>query len=83
MNEMITNSELLEKIHTYYGKSLGWESDLAKELRIPISKASLLVHEAGYFRHKIVKNVPLDSFTTSPYASFLIKKNKWTVIEES
>lgn len=80
---MITNNkELLNRIHNGYGKSEVWESDLALELSIPKRGASLLVQEAGYYRHKLVKQVNLTTFTASPYAKYIIKKKGLDINEE-
>lgn len=76
------NKELLDKIHSCYGKSEGWESDLAKELDISRSGVSIIVQEAGYHRHKLIKQVKLATFTASPYAKYIIKKKGLDVIEE-
>lgn len=72
---MVTNEkELLQKIHEFYGHSNGWLSDLANELQIPTKGASQLAQEAGYRRHKLVKNVSLEEFVEEPYAKYLIRK---------
>ena len=76
------NKELLDKIHSCYGKSEGWESDFATELGIPKRGASILVQEAGYYRHKLIKQVKLATFTSSPYAKYIIKKKGLDIIEE-
>ena len=81
---MITNNkELLKKIHSFYGHSVDWLPGLAAELQITRNSASCLAREAGYYRHKLVKQVSLSTFTTSPYASFIIKKKGLAIIEEN
>jgi hypothetical protein len=74
------NKELLERIHSFYGDSKGWLSELAGELQISRHGASCLAREAGYYRHKLVKQVSLATFTSSPYAKFIIKKKGLGII---
>ena len=75
------NKELLERIHSIYGSSKGWLIDLAGDLQISRHGASCLAREAGYYRHKLVKQVSLATFPSSPYASFIIKKKGLDIIE--
>lgn len=76
------NKELLEIIHSFYGQSKVWLTGLAGYLQITRHGASCLAREAGYYRHKLVKQVSLATFTSSPYASFIIKKKGLDIIEE-
>lgn len=78
---VMNNKELLDRIHGY-GRSELWESELALELNIPKRGVSLLAQEAGFYRHKIVKQVDLATFTASPYTKYIIKKKELNIVEE-
>lgn len=79
---MVTNNkELFDRIHGY-GKSELWEAELALELGIPRRGVSLLAQEAGLYRHKIIKQVDLATFTASPYTTYIIKKRGLSIVEE-
>ena len=69
-----SNKDLFDNIHNLYGHSLEWATGLANELQLPYSTTLHLCREAGYYRHKLVKNVSLSEFTKQPYAAYVIKK---------
>lgn len=70
----MTMQELLDTINDNYGKSHMWESDLAKLLGISNNAAGYLVREAGYYRHKQIRQVSVNEFKNKPYAKYIQPK---------
>ena len=67
----MTMGELYDCINHTYGESRMWISDIAKSLGITYSAARHVVSEAGYYRHKRVRQISLSEFGNMPYAQYI------------
>ncbi|MBQ8246871.1 MAG: hypothetical protein IJZ42_07040 [Lachnospiraceae bacterium] len=71
---MKTYKELYEYVNTSYGCSHMWIADISNDLKISYNATRHLISASGFYRHKRVRTVSLQQFSSDPWVIYIKDK---------